>query len=86
MLKLFSERSLEFIAEIIQLFLNASKTTLRNLGNQQALKHVLPIGAKGLKDSPNSILSPLYLELKTSQELSSGTAAMQKPSEESRVQ
>lgn len=74
------------MAEIIQLFLNDSKTPLRSLGNQQALKHVLPISAKGLKDSPNNILSPLYLELKTSQELSSGTAAMQNPSEENRVQ
>lgn len=85
MLRLLHERNLEFTAEIIQLFLNDSKTTLGNLGNQQSLKHALPISGKGLKDSPNNILSPSYLELKTSQKLSSVTAAMQNPSEENRT-
>lgn len=64
MLKLLSERSLEFNTEIVQLLLNDSKTTLRNLGDQQVLKHVLSISGKGLKDSPNNICSLPIFEIK----------------------
>lgn len=85
MLKLLSERNFEFTAEIIQLFLNDSESTLRNLGNQQALKHVPSICEKDLKDSPKNNFSPLYLKLKTSQKLASVSLAMQNPSEENRV-
>lgn len=58
MLKLLSKRSLEFSTEIVQLSLNDSKTTLRGPGAQQVLKCTLSISAKGIKDSPNNILSP----------------------------
>ena len=86
MLELLSEKSLQFNTKIVQLFLTDSKTTLGNLGDQQALKHrALSISGKGLKDSPNNILSLPYLKLKASQKLSSVTLAMQNPSEENTV-
>lgn len=86
MLELLSERSLQFNTKIVQLFLTDSKTTLGNLGDQQAMKHrALSISGKGLKDSPNNILSLPYLKLKASQKLSSVTLAMQNPSEENTV-
>lgn len=86
MLKLLRDRSLEFNMEIVQLLLNDSKTTPRNLGDGQVLKHVLSISGKGLKDSLNNICSPPYLKLKTSQKLSSITSAMQNQSEENRAE
>ena len=86
MLELLSESSLQFNTKIAQLFRNDSKTTLGNLGDQQAPKHALSIRGKGLKDSPNNIRSLLYLKPETSQKLLSVTLAMQNPSKEKRIQ
>jgi hypothetical protein len=46
--------------ELAQLFLNDSKTTFRNLGDDQALKHGLSISGKGLADSKQQPLFPIF--------------------------